>query len=193
VTEPGVHFIDGGNTSYHDALEVSLVGFEQNLEDNRRWGEGPVTLGIVSVSTLAGVGAIQFELLDGDVIPAGLVANPVHGFSTMVNLIVRDVRNDDPNVAHFTDELTNGFLGWVYVVEGTEVDNQGGPSVRMMAYYNMGNGAFFVLRREQGGEPDYGWGVPDNFHEDGNLVYGTLKRLVQVSHYLIIRGELFAD
>ena len=186
-------FIEGSATTHQNVLETALVEFEQSLEERLGWRENVnVTLGIVSVSALAGIGSIQFELIDDNDIPTGVNHDPVNGFAIMVEFLVQGIRDSDPDTAEVMDHLSSGFVGWLYVAEGLEVGEEGEPPVRMMGYYNIGNGGFFALRRKKGEEPSHGWGRPDDF-TGGNVVYEALEKLTRASHYVVIRRELFGD
>lgn len=184
-----IQFMDGGTVPLERSLEAALTEFEGSLDQTLDWDEGSVVmLGIVNVSSMIGMGVMEFRFLD--IVPDGVSEDFMNGFPLMVDALLDDIRAGEENVKGLMRQLGGGFLGWVMVTQGWDVEERTPEgerlAVRMVGYYNTGTQGFWVARRPRGGEVECGWGRPDT--DDG--VYGALKVMTELSHFLRIRRDL---
>lgn len=187
----GVEFIDGGSVETggaSDALTRGLEEFEKRLEEKMSNVGQPVVLGLVSITSIGAMGAFTVELVQD--VPVGVKYDFMNGFEVMVGLIIEDIRQGNERSQELTGDVGKDFIGWVVSAEGLDTSNN---EARMTAFYNMGTGAFWARHRIRGEEvTDEGWGYSDkeSLGDAGFRVYGALKRLTEVSHYLRIKRDL---
>lgn len=203
MDESNVHFMDGGNRPVEHALGVSLVKFEESVGQHLAWEQGAeVLLSTVSMSTLSGLGVIEFGVLNRDIVPHAVKGDFVNGFPIMVNDLVQQLVNqDEALIAGLVEELHSGFLGWAVVSQGwdpSEKASDGDPMpIRMTAYYNIGTNAYWVARRTMAGDVQHGWGTPSSDLEDPdqtvNNIYHALRKMTEASHYVRIGRDLLGQ
>lgn len=172
------------NVPVDELVERSIVSIEEKFLDNYGWDSLPVILGVVYLSTLAGMGSVSVQLLSD--LPDAVQEEPVPGFPFMVDMMVNDVAHNDEDIEWLDEIVTRpGFMGWIVVLTGLTDEEQ---KVRNVLYYSRSQG-IFTAHRVEGSEPEFSW-APEQFLCEHSQIGQTVVKLNEISHYVRLKSWL---
>lgn len=167
-------------------VEESLVNMERHADDEG-WEQPPVRIGAVYLNLVGDIGMLSVNMLAE--LPRPVLENPQKDLPVMVDLLVRDIANEDKD-ADWIYDLTGeaeGFIGFVFLLQGL---NDSGAPARNLLFYSRTQGVFMVYRAKDE-QPDAGW-VPEAGINRDDMIVLSLIKMTDVAHFARVRHQLFS-